>query len=50
MDEARDAAQAMLNVHPGFTLAFARNEMAQFNGAYRERRLASLRAAGIPEG
>jgi adenylate cyclase len=50
MDEAREAARALLELDPGRTLATARAQMAEWNSPHCERRLASLRAAGIPEG
>jgi adenylate cyclase len=49
MDEARGAAQALLDVDPGLTLAVAHARMVEWSDRHRERRLASLRVAGIPE-
>jgi adenylate cyclase len=49
MDEAREAARALLELDPRRTLATARAQMGEWNSPHCERRLASLRAAGIPE-
>jgi adenylate cyclase len=49
MDEAREAARALLELDPGRTLTLARAQMAEWNNPHCERRMASLRAAGIPE-
>jgi adenylate cyclase len=49
VEEARESASALLKERPGYTLATARSSMAPFSRHHVERRLASLRAAGIPE-
>jgi adenylate cyclase len=50
IDEAREVARTILEANPGYSLAVARNSMAPYGSDYRARRLASFRAAGIPEG
>jgi len=50
LDEAKQVARAMLAIDPSYTVALASRIGAAFTPAHRERRLASLRAAGIPEG
>jgi adenylate cyclase len=50
VEEARTLAQAILADKPWFTVAHHRQEMAMHESSYLERILASLRAAGIPEG
>jgi adenylate cyclase len=49
MDEARALVRTILEVTPGYTLAFARRTHHGYSPALMERRIASYRAAGIPE-
>jgi adenylate cyclase len=49
MDEARALARTILAEEPGLTLAFARRTHRGCTPAFVERRIAALRAAGIPQ-
>jgi hypothetical protein len=49
MEEARAAADELRKADPNLTLAVVRKRFAGYSSGYRERRLATLRAAGIPE-
>jgi adenylate cyclase len=49
MDDARAVAAELRAAELGYTLASARTRLACYGAGHRERRLASLRAAGIPE-
>jgi TolB-like protein/class 3 adenylate cyclase len=50
MEEAREVAGKILESSPGYSLADVRNSMVPYDSFYQARRLASYRAAGIPEG
>jgi adenylate cyclase len=49
MDEARALVRTILEDDPEFTLAIARKRFQGYSAAFMERRIAALRAAGIPE-
>jgi len=49
MDEARALERTILAGEPGLTLAFARRTHRGCTPAFVERRIAALRAAGIPQ-
>ncbi len=49
IDEAKKVAKTILADNPSHTIASARQGFAMYPADYRERRLSSLRAAGIPE-
>jgi len=49
IDEAKLAAQRMLKLAPGLTLALRRKQMPIRDQAYRERVINALRIAGVPE-
>jgi adenylate cyclase len=49
MDEARALVRTILEDRPEFTLAVARRTHQGYTPAFMERRMAALRAAGIPE-
>ncbi len=50
-DEAKEVVRKVLEINPGYTSANLRIMLAPFGDTdYREQRLASFRAAGVPEG
>jgi adenylate cyclase len=49
MDEARSIVREVIAADPNYTIAAARENLAAHTREVRERRLASLLAAGIPE-
>jgi hypothetical protein len=51
VDEAKEVARKVLDTNPHFTLSNVRIRLAPFNNKeFWDQRLASFRAAGVPDG
>ena len=49
IEEAREAARALMRIEPNLTVTRARNSHLLYTDAYRARIMAAFQAAGIPE-